>query len=198
MTISGSAALPPSPRSSDGRPRANGTSVCSLPLLSVAPCHCGDRRWHRTCGSHGHRPRQDTALFLDPAGARDLAKRLGSANPWGRTAFNKTDNILWQQQSSSREPIVGSASNLPVNTWQTDGACRVPQPGRRKQAPMLGARHRGHAQCRCNGCNRCRKRPERHNATQGCRDRRAHQQRRGCRPQKTGNGDYESWPLYSM
>ena len=26
------------------------------------------------------------------------------------------------QQSSSREPIVGSASNLPVNTWLTDGA----------------------------------------------------------------------------
>jgi hypothetical protein len=64
--------------------------------------------------------------------------------------------------------------------------CRVPQPGRRKQAAMPGA---GHAQCRCNGCNRCRKRPERHNATQGCRDRRAHQQRRDCRRVV----DYESW-----
>ena len=50
------------------------------------------------------------------------------------------------------EPIVGSASNLPVNTWlMMARICRVPQPGRRK-APMLGA---GHAQCRCNGCNRC-------------------------------------------
>jgi hypothetical protein len=30
----------------------------------------------------------------DPvAGARDLTQRLGSANPWGRTAFNRTDNI---------------------------------------------------------------------------------------------------------
>jgi hypothetical protein len=36
---------------------------------------------------------------------------------------------LWQQQSSSREPIVGSASNLPVNTWLKDGAyLRVPRP----------------------------------------------------------------------
>jgi hypothetical protein len=52
-----------------------------------------------------------------------LRNRLGPANPWGRRAFNRTDNILWQQQSSSREPIVGSASNLPVNTWPTDGAC---------------------------------------------------------------------------
>src|SRR6202047_4517377 len=29
---------------------------------------------------------------------RDLTKRLGSANPGARTAFNRTDNILWQQQ----------------------------------------------------------------------------------------------------
>src|ERR1700732_2233476 len=41
--------------------------------------------------------------------------------------------------------------------------CRVPQPGRRKQAPMLGARHWGHAQCGCNGRDRCPKRPERRN-----------------------------------
>jgi hypothetical protein len=37
MTISGSAALPPSPRLSNGRPRANGTSVCSLPSPSCGP-----------------------------------------------------------------------------------------------------------------------------------------------------------------
>jgi hypothetical protein len=122
MTISGSAALPPSPRLSNGRPRATGTSVCFSPHLLVAPYHSGDRRWHGAGRSHGHPPRQGAALFPDPAGARDLTKRRGSANPWGRTAFNRTDNILWQQQSSSREPIVGSASNLPVNTWLTDGA----------------------------------------------------------------------------
>jgi hypothetical protein len=68
--------------------------------------------------------------------------------------------------------------------------CRVPQPGRRK-APMLGE---GHAQCRCNGCNRCRKRPERHNATQGCRDRLINSAGiAGALGQKTGNVDYESW-----
>jgi hypothetical protein len=35
MTISGSAALPPSPRLSNGRPRANGTSV--VPLIFLWP-----------------------------------------------------------------------------------------------------------------------------------------------------------------
>ena len=28
------------------------------PRLPVAPHHCGDRRWHRACGPHRHRPRQ--------------------------------------------------------------------------------------------------------------------------------------------
>jgi hypothetical protein len=62
----------------------------------------GDRRWRGAGGSHGHQPRQGAALFPDPVGARDLTKRLGSANPWGRTAFNRTDNILWQQQGRAR------------------------------------------------------------------------------------------------
>ena len=62
----------------------------------------GDRRWRGAGGSHGHQPRQGAALFPDPVGAHDLTKRLGSANPWGRTAFNRTDNILWQQQGKAR------------------------------------------------------------------------------------------------
>ena len=66
------------------------------PHLPVAPYHSGDRRWRGAGGSHGHQPRQGAALFPDPVGAHDLTKRLGSANPWGRTAFNRTDNILWQ------------------------------------------------------------------------------------------------------
>src|ERR1700730_5969597 len=52
--------------------------------------------------AHGHQPRQGAALFPDPVGALDLTKRLGSANPWGRTAFNRTGNILWQQQGKAR------------------------------------------------------------------------------------------------
>src|SRR5207247_52353 len=75
----------------------------------------------------------------------EIGKRLGLANPWGRTAFNRTDNILWQQQSSSREPIVGSASNLPVNTRPTDGAylpraaTRTPQASSDAWRKALGA-----------------------------------------------------------
>jgi hypothetical protein len=30
--------------------------------------HCGDRRWDRACGSHGHRPRQGASVFLGRAG----------------------------------------------------------------------------------------------------------------------------------
>jgi hypothetical protein len=60
----------------------------------IAPHHCGDRRRYRACGSHHHRPRQGTALFLDRAGAGHLAKRVGSVNPWRRRAFNRSDNVL--------------------------------------------------------------------------------------------------------
>ena len=58
-----------------------------------------------------------------------LRNRLGSANHWGRTAFNRTDNILWQQQSSSREPIVGSASfasQYLAEGWRVFAACHNP------------------------------------------------------------------------
>src|ERR1700732_2345186 len=41
------------------------------PRLPVAPHHCGDRRWHRACGPHGHRPRQGAALFVGRAGGED-------------------------------------------------------------------------------------------------------------------------------
>ncbi len=44
--------------------------------------------------------------------------------------------------------VTSLAKALPYSQAQQerDRIYRVPQPGRRKQAPMLGARHRGHAQ----------------------------------------------------
>ena len=47
------------------------------PRLPVAPHHRGDRRRHRTYGSHGHRSRQSPAPFLGRARAGDLAEHLG-------------------------------------------------------------------------------------------------------------------------
>jgi hypothetical protein len=63
----GSAALPPSPRPPNMKPRANGTSACSLPLPTVAPHHCGNLRWHSACGSHGHRSCEGPALIPGPS-----------------------------------------------------------------------------------------------------------------------------------
>src|ERR1700730_7645272 len=43
------------------------------PRLPIAPHHCGDRRWHRACGPHGHWPRQGPAVFVGRARAKDTA-----------------------------------------------------------------------------------------------------------------------------
>jgi hypothetical protein len=46
---------------------------------------------------------------------RAISKRLGSANPWGRTAFNRTDNIRRQQQgiACSWLPVGHRVGNWP-------------------------------------------------------------------------------------
>ncbi len=51
------------------------------PCLPVAPHHCGDRRWHRTCGPHGHWPRQGPALFVGPARAKDTIAERALCEP---------------------------------------------------------------------------------------------------------------------
>ena len=56
--------------------------------LPVAPHHRGDRRWHRACGSHGHRSRQSPALFLGRAGAGDL--RTQALDPAGIKATKRS------------------------------------------------------------------------------------------------------------
>ena len=61
----------------DRQPRIIGRSAhprAGTPRLPIAPHHCGDPRWQRARGSHGHRPRQSAALFLGRAGA---ACRIG-------------------------------------------------------------------------------------------------------------------------
>jgi DMSO/TMAO reductase YedYZ molybdopterin-dependent catalytic subunit len=77
-TISGSAAVHPSPRLPSVRPRANGTSASSLPSPSVALHHCGDRRWHRACGPYGHRPCQG---LRGPSRRRGLDSHCPAINP---------------------------------------------------------------------------------------------------------------------
>jgi hypothetical protein len=37
-------------------------------LLAPLAHYCGNRRWHRACGPHGHRPRQGSSLFVGRAG----------------------------------------------------------------------------------------------------------------------------------
>ena len=61
-TTSGLVESPLSPRSHGVKGKVNGTSACWLRSPSFRPgYHCGDRRWNRACGSHGHRPRQSAA-----------------------------------------------------------------------------------------------------------------------------------------
>jgi hypothetical protein len=120
MTISGSAALPPSPRLSNGRPGKRHIRLFA-PLTFLWP-RIIQAIVDGTPADLSVTSLAKAALFPDPAGAARSHETPRLSGPWGRTAFNRTDNILWQQQSSSREPIVGSPSNLPVNTRPTDGA----------------------------------------------------------------------------
>jgi hypothetical protein len=46
-------------------------SMIPSPRHPVASHHCGDRRWHRACGPHGHRRRQGPARFVGRAGGED-------------------------------------------------------------------------------------------------------------------------------
>ena len=120
-----------------------------------------------------------------------MRNRLGLANPWGRREFIKDG----QHSMAAAILITGAsrglgfefASQYSADGWRVFAACRCPATATKLQ--RLAQDTKGMLKDRCNRRDRCRKRPERRNATQGCRHRRAHQQRRDCR--RVGAEDWQ-------